>query len=672
MNQIVKPESQGDIVDILLADLAIRVQLSPTNYNLAVSRGLALSDWIDREGSPLHGRVVITYAQGSMAINATIARRLRTDEFDIDLIAQIVFPAGTTAKQALDLLYKAVRGEPGSRYYDMVERRNRCETVHYADGMHLDITPAVLVPEKTARTSLIFHHKPEDKTDGTGYLLWANPFGFAEWFKALTPATEAFVRYYRNRLQKWETAQMARADMEPVPGQKPPHEKSMAVIALQLLKRNRNVRYDNRKCRRPPSVLLSKFAADAAITTGSLFDQLLRLAQHARQQIGAAHQRRELVRVTNPRCDEDVLTDRWPETLQDQQTYLGDLRPRGDAGDPERYVRRESDRRGREVLRGAPRGLRPDGPSLSGAGVRADRSGSFRPGGAGGRSLSAFEVLRRPIAYLLRHGAAEVTRGPTIRAQVERMAELYPGFRVDACDWMAVWTGQLRPIRRPYTVRISYIRRYWIGELEVEHPYRPVVRLLDPPLVQRHPKTGAWAEHLYWDFVQPEHSRLCLYDPMADPPQWAREYFIADHIVPWTVEWLACYELWLATGEWRGGRHPNRRNSCPESPTEVGERNPAPPASPRRDAFHLLGREIGTFASWPLMAAASVASSLPMCWPRWNSASWLDGPSLSTSISSSALPPAASSRLGSPPAFLPESFGTSTETEEGRFFRQAA
>ena len=122
MNQIVKPQSQSDIIDLLLADTAIRVQLSPTNYSLAVSRADALSDWIDRPDSPLHGRVVTTYAQGSMAINATIARRLRTDEFDIDLIAQLVFPPGTTAKQALDELYRAVRGEPGSRYYDMVER----------------------------------------------------------------------------------------------------------------------------------------------------------------------------------------------------------------------------------------------------------------------------------------------------------------------------------------------------------------------------------------------------------------------------------------------------------------------------------------------------------------------------------------------------------------------
>jgi len=44
MNQLVKPPSQGDVIDILLADLAIRVQLSPSNYSLAVYRGNVLSD----------------------------------------------------------------------------------------------------------------------------------------------------------------------------------------------------------------------------------------------------------------------------------------------------------------------------------------------------------------------------------------------------------------------------------------------------------------------------------------------------------------------------------------------------------------------------------------------------------------------------------------------------
>lgn len=33
---------------------------------------------------------------------------------------------------------------------------------------------------------------------------------------------------------------------------------------------------------------------------------------------------------------------------------------------------------------------------------------------------------------------------------------------------------------------------------------------------------------------------------------------LADTIIPWTVEWLYFYELWLATGEWLGGgEHPD-------------------------------------------------------------------------------------------------------------------
>ena len=31
---------------------------------------------------------------------------------------------------------------------------------------------------------------------------------------------------------------------------------------------------------------------------------------------------------------------------------------------------------------------------------------------------------------------------------------------------------------------------------------------------------------------------------------------IASTTVPWALDWLACYELWLMTGRWTGGgRH---------------------------------------------------------------------------------------------------------------------
>src|SRR5262249_7835990 len=136
-----------DPIDILLADIAIRVQLTATDYGKAVSRFQTINDWLEREDSSLRGRVRLLYAQGSMAIGATIASKLRTDEFDIDIIVELDLPPGLDAEAILDLLFAAIRGTPGSRYYSMTTRRNRCVTVSYADGMHLDLTPAVLVPE---------------------------------------------------------------------------------------------------------------------------------------------------------------------------------------------------------------------------------------------------------------------------------------------------------------------------------------------------------------------------------------------------------------------------------------------------------------------------------------------------------------------------------------------
>jgi hypothetical protein len=50
-------------------------------------------------------------------------------------------------------------------------------------------------------------------------------------------------------------------------------------------------------------------------------------------------------------------------------------------------------------------------------------------------------------------------------------------------------------------------------------------------------------------------TQLCLYLPMSG--EWSAEMWLAETFVPWTVEWLKFFELWLVDGEWRGGgEHP--------------------------------------------------------------------------------------------------------------------
>jgi hypothetical protein len=260
-----------------------------------------------------------------MAVGATIASRLRTDEYDIDVIAELALPTDTPAEVVLNLLFHSVRGERGSRYYDLVQRRTRCVTIHYADRMHIDLTPSVLWPGLQARTSVLFHHRPEDPHEPT-YRLLANPWGFAEWFKEHTPPDDAFGTIFAKRSAAFDSQIMAkRAVSVPVPTREEAHEKAKAVIVLQLLKRWRNVQYDRRNMRRPPSVMVAKLVVDAANHTATLFQELEVQARHMRRVIGTAHVARQKVHIINPRCEHDDLTDRWPASLDEQELFVRDL-----------------------------------------------------------------------------------------------------------------------------------------------------------------------------------------------------------------------------------------------------------------------------------------------------------------------------------------------------------
>jgi len=315
--------SLPETIDLLLADIAIRIQLSKTDHDKAVDRFDVMREWIDRPGSPLQGLVVLMYPQGSMAVGATIARATDREEYDIDVIVALGIAWDSDPEMVLDALYRAIRGEPGSRYYDKTTRHTRCVCVTYEDGMHIDLTPAVLLSEREPRTSVIFHSKPEDPNVPKIRLL-ANPWGLAEWFKEMTPLEADLAKVYKDSARAYD-----RAPGEPVPDQAPAHLKSRALIGLQLIKRWRNVLYSKRdrvNLRWPPSVLLSKLVADHANRTKTLSEEVEHQARQVLLRLEAEKAGGRLIHEVNPRCREDVLTDRWPSEPRDQNLMIEDLR----------------------------------------------------------------------------------------------------------------------------------------------------------------------------------------------------------------------------------------------------------------------------------------------------------------------------------------------------------
>ena len=314
-------------LDVLLADVAIRVQLTPTEYMTANQHYKVMGDWIDRPESPLHGLVDEFYPQGGFSTGSTIAGHSDDAEFDLDAMARINWPRNIDPETALSWLHKAIAGDFGSRYYDKAERKTRCSQVKY-ESMHLDVTPSVLLGEYAEKTSFIFHSKPSDSSVKKE-TLFANPYGLAQWFNARVLQNIAFGTYFeRQSLQYDRTIHALKADTTPVPEQLPAYKKSPQVVCLQLIKRWRNVAYDrNHKARRlPPSVLLTYFIGDQTGGLRTLTDELIYHVEFIADRIELASANTRTLSEVNPTCHLDVLTDRWPENIAEQDIFVRELR----------------------------------------------------------------------------------------------------------------------------------------------------------------------------------------------------------------------------------------------------------------------------------------------------------------------------------------------------------
>lgn len=301
----------ADPLDAVLAEIAISIQLPPGLHAKAVDRYEAVRRYIERPGSPLHGRVACFYPQGSMRIDATISTRGTDDEYDIDIVAEIEGRDDGPAA-LLDDLEAALEGYPVTR----IVRQTRCVTLYYADGMHLDVTPARRTAPKE-KEGVIAHAKKGAGAPPARYVPM-NAFGFGEWYTARTPVEERFAKALNRRLYEQAGVVFADADVHDVPEQTPLLIKSVTTVALQLLKRHRNIVYANATGRLPPSIVLSCHAGHAARPGMGLAEMVIRQARWTARAIDAAARAGRLLSVPNPEYPAELFTDRWPET-QDQQ-----------------------------------------------------------------------------------------------------------------------------------------------------------------------------------------------------------------------------------------------------------------------------------------------------------------------------------------------------------------
>ena len=126
--------------------------------------------------------------------------------------------------------------------------------------------------------------------------------------------------------------------------------------------------------------------------------------------------------------------------------------------------------------------------------------------------------------------------------QISSMKRIWPGIKLRGRRFGSIrWSGNVRPQFQTYRIEI------------IHHAEKaPDVRVLSPHLVGLPDNEEGYLPHVYSPASDPT---LCLFDPETE--EWDHSMQISRTIAPWTLDWLACYELWLMTGRWTGGgRHP--------------------------------------------------------------------------------------------------------------------
>lgn len=318
------PFINTDTLDEALLDVATLIELSPRDRQVADNRYRRLKEHLERPKSLLAPHLTegssLIYAQGSVAISTTIVSGTDDDRFDVDAVVEMDVPLHWNDAAVLDTLEESLQAFPG---VDDIVRCTRCVQLQFP-FMHMDVT----ILDRRQRLAIeragqIFHSPDQ----GAAYRVDSNPWGFTKWFRGRVGVGDKDQLMFYERLAKHRAAAsrdrlqylddgerllLKRADQHPLPPMIPAAIDAQEAIALKLLKRNLNLRYEKSTLPRPPSIYLTKRAGDVGYVGAGLSAQLYQLASSTAKIMRHHIERGTRPQETNPSYRQDIINDRWP------------------------------------------------------------------------------------------------------------------------------------------------------------------------------------------------------------------------------------------------------------------------------------------------------------------------------------------------------------------------
>lgn len=282
----------------LLAKTASALDISDSAYEEATLKYEEVGDWLRGEGSPLDRFSPEIYPQGSFRLG-TVVRPIAAYDYDIDLVCRLNLQKESTTQADLKKMV-GDRLKENERFKEILSPSRRCWLLDYPleagiPAFHMDILPAISNTERPPEGILL--------TD-TQLRLWqkSNPKAYSTWF------------FERMKLilteKRAALAKTLGASVEQVPEWQ---VKTPLQIAIQILKRHRDIFFQQEPSIRTASIIITTLAANAYRNQPDVSDALYDILQNMTQLLVRIDGRWW---VRNPVEPDENFAERWNEDLE--------------------------------------------------------------------------------------------------------------------------------------------------------------------------------------------------------------------------------------------------------------------------------------------------------------------------------------------------------------------
>jgi len=291
------------------------LDIPDSHYDLATQRYRSVGEWLQRTESKVAIYEPAVCAQGSFRYGTVIRPLFKTDEYDLDAVAELLLlTKGDISQKGLkELLGDEVKMYARAKNFNSSpEEKNRCWRLDYSDTVkfHIDILPSL--PEDRAFKQLLINRGVDENLAILAIAItdkrhpqyqatqrdWpaSNPNGFAKWF-------EQRMRVQAEHQLKAMLEQRSLASIDDVPTWE---WKTPLQRTIQIFKRHRDVMFKDNCQFAPISMILTTLAAHAYEGQEDLYDTLQAVVDRMPDFI-----RPISPRIPNPVNPAEDFADRW-------------------------------------------------------------------------------------------------------------------------------------------------------------------------------------------------------------------------------------------------------------------------------------------------------------------------------------------------------------------------